>query len=63
MQACCDTCAWWDTSTVRRNDHGFPDHSPCRKRSPTQTDFRTGLAAWPFTAEDDWCGEHKPAEL
>lgn len=61
-ERCCETCRFWNRSIVRSDptDDTIELH-PCHARSPGFDD-RTGVAVWPATAEDDWCGDHKRRE-
>lgn len=60
MADTCETCRFWDSSTQRVNAQ--PDTTgACRRQAPL-ADFRTAEAFWPFSADDDWCGEHQPRE-
>lgn len=67
----CATCRFWDTGI------GIPPRHLCRRRSPgvvsgqlipEQHSLSSDPAVsyhgvWPTTADDDWCGEHKPKRV
>lgn len=50
----CETCKFWDSST---SHIAHPDRSPCRIHPPT-TPINHEIGVWPFTANDEWCGQH-----
>jgi hypothetical protein len=50
----CERCAWWDTST--QSGSAESDTTGLCRRTTPGFDDRTGLAVWPFTAQEDWCG-------
>lgn len=55
----CDKCEFWDTSS--ESSIAEPGTTArCRAKAPT-TDERTGLAMWPHTDQDDWCGDFRPS--
>ena len=52
---CCETCRFWDNSAYSGTTEN--ETGQCRA-VPPGFDNRTGLAIWPFTEPDDWCGSH-----
>ncbi len=54
----CADCKHWDNSETARG-YDFAATGLCRRAAPL-VDFRTRLAAWPFSFADDCCGEHSP---
>jgi len=52
----CQSCSFWDNSASSGHADPFTT-GQCRRAAPG-FDSRTGLAVWPFTETDDWCGEH-----
>lgn len=62
MSETCETCKFWDNSTSSSFAAERGEESgQCRRGVPGH-DSRTGMAVWPFTVENDWCGEFKPTD-
>lgn len=51
-EACCETCPYWDSEDLL-NGNGV-----CSRRAPLPGKKFGESALWPFTTENDWCGEH-----
>lgn len=52
----CESCRFWDTSTHAEH---LPDGGFCRVLPPS-LDKRLGIARWPTTEAEDWCGRWNP---
>ncbi len=61
MDATCRTCLFWGANDADRKDGADRE---CRVRSPAaytvpmRSDAVSRDARWPWTAPEDWCGEH-----
>lgn len=70
-RATCETCRWWGAERAHQPEQPY---GRCRARSP-QAELRYALvlsgntpmqiprAQWPWSAFDDWCGEHQGREV
>jgi hypothetical protein len=59
MKRRCDTCEYWEGFHPRDGNKG---RGKCRKRSPQIISIPpsfTGIAKWPITHDDDWCGDYE----
>jgi len=55
MSDACKTCRFW----FDPHDHdGERNRGMCRRMPPVECNAN-GDGMWPFTIEDDWCGEHR----
>jgi hypothetical protein len=59
--ATCKTCPFWECSDADRKD---ASERRCRVRSPAarsvahRAEAQAHDAVWPWTKDDEWCGEH-----
>lgn len=63
-QPCCGNCRFWRSGYRATGGQWVENrtyHGRCQARAPTAPAAEDG-DAWPYTHQDDWCGEHEESK-